>query len=165
MGEFIDKKNQISYLMSSKVFTNAHRMRFMIMRQYSHLNKIGEFDFLMHRSPPRVPSKNMFFANAKFNIACENQILPNMFTEKLLDCFKTKTVPIYFGCTNLDKYFDVRGVLQFYSIEQLNSILSTVTPDDYERMLPYVEENYRRASVYWQYSVYQRIEQILTELI
>jgi hypothetical protein len=161
----ISKRDQISYLMSSKVFTNAHRMRFMIMRRYSHLDRIGEFEFLMHRSPPRVPSKNHFFANAKFNIACENQILPNMFTEKILDCFKTKTVPIYFGCTNLSKYFDVRGVLQFYSIEQLADILSTITPADYDRMLPYVEENYRLASHYWQYSVYQRIEEVLSDVI
>jgi hypothetical protein len=88
-----------------------------------------------------------------------------MFTEKILDCFKTKTVPIYFGCTNLSKYFDVRGVLQFYSIEQLADILATITPADYDRMLPYVEENYRLASHYWQYSVHQRIEQILSEVV
>jgi hypothetical protein len=65
----------------------------------------------------------------------------------------------------LSKYFDVRGVIQFYSIEQLADILATITPADYDRMLPYVEENYRLGSHYWQYSVYQRIEQILSKVI
>jgi len=74
-------------------------------------------------------------------------------------------VPIYYGCTNLEKYFDVRGVLQFHSIEELKNILATITPADYDNMLPYVEENYRLGQHYWHYSIHQRIEQIIAETI
>jgi hypothetical protein len=84
-----------------------------------------------------------------------------MFTEKLLDCFKTRTVPIYFGCPNLSNYFDIRGVLMFKSIEELEDIVQNLTPADYDRMLPYIEENYQRGRVYWEKSVYQRIEDIV----
>jgi hypothetical protein len=159
----LDKQDQITYLMSSKIYTNAQRMRFMIMRRYGQVKHIGDFEFFMHRSPPRVPSKEPFYARAKFNIACENQIIPNMFTEKLLDCFTTRTVPIYFGCTNLEKYFDVRGVIQFWNIEQLEHIMSTLTPDDYQSRLPYIEENYQRARPFWEQNAYQRIENVIAQ--
>jgi hypothetical protein len=159
----LDKQDQISYLMSSKIYTNAQRMRFMILRRFGHVKRIGNFDFLMHRSPPRVPAKEPFYAHAKFNIACENQIIPNMFTEKLLDCFTTRTVPIYFGCMNLERYFDVRGVIQFWTIEQLENILATLTPYDYEARLPYIEENYQRARPFWELSAFQRIENVIAQ--
>jgi len=154
----LEKRDQITYLMSSKIWTGEHRMRFMIMRRFGHLKSIGPFEFYMHRTPPRVESKESFFTNAKFHIACENQVMTNMYTEKILDCFRTRTVPIYYGCTNLDKYFNVNGVLQFDTIEQFEHIVNNLTPEDYDRMQPYIEENYQRARPYWEKSVYQRIE-------
>ena len=159
----LDKQDQISYLMSSKIYTNAHRLRFVIMRRFGHLQQLGDFDFLMHRSPPRVPDKSKFYVNAKFNIACENQIIPNMYTEKLLDCFATRTVPIYFGCTNLERYFDPRGVIQFWNIEQLEHIIATLTPADYDSRLPYIEENYQRARPFWEQNAFQRIENVIEQ--
>ena len=40
-----------------------------------------------------------------FSLAIENNSNPDMWTEKLADCFLSWTVPFYFGCTNLDNYF------------------------------------------------------------
>jgi hypothetical protein len=154
----LEKRDQITYLMSSKIWTAAHRMRFMILRRVDHLKSIGPFEFYMHRNPPRIESKESFFTNAKFNIACENQIMTNMYTEKILDCFSTRTVPIYYGCKNIGKYFNVNGVLQFDTIEKFEYIVNNLTPEHYDRMQPYVEENYQRARPYWEKSVYQRIE-------
>lgn len=162
-GIVLDKQDEISYMMSSKVYTNAHRMRFMILRRLGHLKNIGPFRFKMYRSPPMIPSKNDYFAQAKFNIACENQIIPNMYTEKLLDCFQTQTVPIYFGCTNLQQYFDERGVIRFWTVEQLEDILKNLTPDDYESRRPYIERNYELARPFWELSVQERIENIITQ--
>ncbi len=159
----LDKRDQITYLMSSKIYTNAHRLRFMILRRLGDKKTIGPFEFFMHRSPPRVPSKDPFYANAKFNIACENQIIENMFTEKLLDCFTSHTVPIYFGCPNLEKYFDPRGVIQFWNVEQLESILTTLTPEDYESRLPYIQRNYELSRHYCEQNIYQRIENIVAQ--
>jgi hypothetical protein len=130
----------------------------MIMRRLEKINSIGPFELNWHRSPPRVPSKDPYFANAKFNIACENQVMTNMFSEKLLDCFKTKTVPIYYGCTNIDKYFNPKGIIQFNTIEEFDRIMETLTPEMYDEMLPYIEENYQLAKPYWEKNVYQRIE-------
>jgi hypothetical protein len=81
-----------------------------------------------------------------------------MFTEKLLDCFKTLTVPIYYGCTNIEKYFNPKGIIQFNTIEELDDILKNLTPSMYDEMLPYLHENFEAAKPYWEKTIYQRIE-------
>jgi hypothetical protein len=153
-----DKQNQITYMMSSKIWTREHRMRFMILREVEGKSKLGSFDFKMHRSPPRIPSKEDFYRNAKFNIACENQAMTNMFTEKLLDCFRTLTIPIYYGCVNIDQYFNPKGLIRFDSFEQFKDIVYSLTPDQYEQMLPYALENQQLAKPYWQKNIFARIE-------
>lgn len=157
----LKKTNQISYLMSSKINGNDYNMRFMIMRWFEK-NKLDSFEVLMHRSPPRVPNKNIFFTNAKFNIACENQVMNNMFSEKLIDCFKTKTIPIYYGCKNIEKYFNTRGIIRFNTIEEFKNIMENLLPKNYDDMLLYAEENYELSKIYWQKNVYERIEDVVT---
>jgi len=157
----LEKRDQITYLMSSKILTAEHRMRFQILRRVERSNKIGKFEFLMHRNPPEIPNKNIIFRNAKFNIACENHIFPNMFTEKLIDCFRTKTVPIYYGCPNIDKFFNPRGIIPFWNINQFQDIVNNIDPSWYDAMMPYVEENYELAKPYFQQNIYQRLEDLL----
>jgi hypothetical protein len=159
----LQKRDQITYVMSSKIFTPEHIMRFVILKEVINKSRLGNFEFLMHRSPPRIESKEQYFVNAKFNIVCENQCMNNMFTEKLLDCFRSRTVPIYYGCTNIDKYFDTRGMLRFWNIEQFKNIVYNLTPADYDRMLPYIEDNYHRSRYYWQKTVYQRVEDVVEQ--
>ena len=159
----LQKQNQISFMMSSKVNGYAYIMRFKIMHKYQHTQNIGPFNLKFWRSPPRYPTKDDFFANAKFNIACENQIMTNMFTEKLLDCFRTFTVPIYYGCTNIEKYFNPKGIIQFSEFDELEDILNNLTPGVYDQMLPYLLENYELGRPYWEKNVYQRIEDIVAE--
>lgn len=154
----LSKRNQISFIMSSKINGAPYRMRYKILKRFRNVQTIGHFEYKFHRSPPLVPSKDPFFANAKFNIACENQDMPNMYTEKLLDCFKTYTIPIYFGCTNIERYFNPKGILQFRTIEEFDSIINNLHPNMYDELLPYAKENYELARPYWEKSAFQRIE-------
>lgn len=161
----LDKRDQISFLMSSKINGAPYRMRYKILKRYRNVKNIGPFEFKFHRSPPLVPSKDPFFSNAKFNIATENQDMPNMFSEKLLDCFKTYTVPIYFGCHNVEKYFNPKGILQFHTIEEFDNIMANLTPDVYNKLMPYIKENYQLAKPYWEKTAFQRIEDEIEKFI
>jgi hypothetical protein len=42
----------------------------------------------------------------KFSICAENTVQKNYITEKFWDCVITDTIPIYFGCNNIDEYID-----------------------------------------------------------
>jgi hypothetical protein len=161
----LQKQNQISFIMSSKINGAPYRMRYKILKRYRNAKTMGVFEYKFHRSPPMIPSKDPFFINAKFHIACENQDMPNMFTEKLLDCFKTYTVPIYFGCHNIEQYFNPKGILQFRTIEEFEQIIENLTLETYDEMLPYIKENYELARPYWEKSVFQRIEEQIEKFI
>jgi hypothetical protein len=41
--------------------------------------------------------------------------------------------------------------------------MNNLTPDMYDHMLPYMEENYELSKPFWQKTVYQRVEELVTE--
>lgn len=48
----------------------------------------------------------------RYSLAIENSSSPDYWTEKVADCFLARTVPIYFGCTNLADYFPAGSFIQ-----------------------------------------------------
>ena len=76
-----------------------------------------------------------------FSVAMENSRENFYYTEKIIDCFFTDTVPIYWGCPGIDGIFDDRGILTFESIAELILILDGLTLEKYWEMLPYVRAN------------------------
>ena len=73
-----------------------------------------------------------------------------------------KTVPIYWGCSNIERYYDERGMLIFRSDDDAINIINDLTPEVYQKMLPYVELNYKKAFEYKNYIT--RIANQITEL-
>jgi hypothetical protein len=51
-----------------------------------------------------VWTKLVALKNFKFSISCENTIQKNYISEKFWDCILTETVPIYFGCNNINDF-------------------------------------------------------------
>ena len=95
-----------------------------------------------------IKKKEEGLKDYKFSIAIENLYGESggageyYFTEKLLDCFATKTVPIYCGGSALSKWFDPKGVLAFETLEELDDILNNISDEMYEEMQEAIENNY-----------------------
>jgi hypothetical protein len=100
-------------------------------------------DDMQERALPTDSKKWIFFD--QFTIAIENSKQDNYFSEKLLECFMALSVPIYIGCPNIGDYFDVRGMLIAKYPEDVLDIARNLTPETYQAMLPYLQENKRRA--------------------
>ena len=83
--------------------------------------------------------------DSMFHIAIENTFIANYFSEKLVDCFQTKTVPIYLGCTNIEKYFNVDGIIRVSDVGEIVEACNKLTPELYEKMKPAMEDNYNRS--------------------
>lgn len=83
-----------------------------------------------------------------FSVAIENcgygMNLKNYFTEKLLDCFATGTIPIYFGCSNIEKFFNPEGVIKLDHSFDPNKL----TPDLYYSKMEAIKENFERCQDY-----------------
>lgn len=98
----------------------------------------------------------------RFHVTIENIKDKNYFTEKIIDAFLTGAVPIYWGCTNIDFFFDIRGIIVVNSLQEIVDVVNSVNEDDYNRMLPYVKNNYEIAQNY--IHCFDNMEKVLKEL-
>ena len=143
------KADQVAFVTSSLDVLPGHRLR---QRIYAALGDMGRrcgadgaLDILRHRSPPFHLPRNDFF-RAKFHIAVENSVAANYFTERLIDCFLSRTVPIYWGAPNVGDWFNPEGIITFQDLDGLRDILASLTPDAYARRMSAVLDNERRAT-------------------
>ena len=97
---------------------------------------------------PLPEDRKEILFNSQFHIAIESSKYENYFTEKLIDAIITKTVPVYWGCTNIDKFFNPKGMIIVNDLEDLIIKTNELTPETYENMLPYIEENFELAKEY-----------------
>ncbi len=76
-----------------------------------------------------------------FSVAIENSREDYYFSEKLIDCLMSKTIPIYWGCPSIDEIFDSKGMLCFETMNELKVILKGLSMEKYKSMLSFVEHN------------------------
>ena len=98
-----------------------------------------------HRSPPIIDDKRTILEPYMFSIVPENSRYSGYYTEKIVDCFIAKTIPIYWGCTDIAKHFNTDGIIQFENYDDLVTKLQSLTPDFYHDREPAIAENFRRA--------------------
>jgi hypothetical protein len=135
-----NKKFKTSFIKSNKCQLEGHKLR-------HNVNFNGCRGELMIPTQ-RIDTKIPLFIDSMFHLAIENSKCINYFTEKLIDCFMSRTVPIYWGCPNIGEYFNTDGMILFNTIEELSYILTNLTPDQYLNRLDIIEENYHRAIEY-----------------
>lgn len=155
------KQFAVSFLAGAKQLTEGHTFRLQI---YFSQKSFPEF-FVFFRSGagPVLPElrtnpvlgkdckeKIILFQNFQFSIVIENSKQRHYFTEKLMDCLITKTIPIYYGCPNITDYFDTTGwiLLETPSVEELYSKVQSLNQQHYANHLETVEANYKKCFLY-----------------
>ena len=137
--QIFPKNKLVAAVVSTKAFLPGHKKRLEFIEAIK--NRID----LYGRGIREIPSKLDALRDYMFNIAIENVSCDdNYFSEKIIDCFLTGTVPVYHGCIHIGEFFDERGILSFQTQEELDTIMNSLTPEKYQEMLPYVEANYKK---------------------
>jgi hypothetical protein len=137
------KQFAVSFLTSSKKMFPGHVLRQEIYERLPEL--IGELRTWKHRSPPIINDKREVLEPYMFSIVPENSRHSGYYTEKIVDCFVAKTIPVYWGCTDIAKHFNADGIVQFSSYEDMITKLSVLTPEFYTSRLDVIESNFQRA--------------------
>jgi hypothetical protein len=99
------KTKMISFITSNKNFTEGHKTRL------EWVEKIGDQVDLYGRGFNEIESKEDGLCDYMFSVAIENGIYESYFTEKILDCFATGTIPIYLGTPDISDYFNKNGII------------------------------------------------------
>lgn len=136
-----DKKFTVSSVMSGKNFLPGHRLRHETLEL---IKKQRTFELYFPNSIP-LDEKYKLFESSMFHIAIENTKNHNYISEKIIDCFMSYTIPIYWGCPNLSEYFNTDGIIFFNTAEELDNILNNLNKNDYLSRINAVEENYKIA--------------------
>lgn len=136
-----EKTKMVSMTYSTKTFLPGHSFRHSLVKQC--IPQIEQsVDLYGEGTGVRLQMKSDALRDYRFSIEVENDRLPNYFTEKLLDCFSTGTIPIYWGCPNIEDFFNVNGILQFSSAEEFTELMNNLTPELYEKKKMAVLSNY-----------------------
>lgn len=137
------KKFKVSFLTSSKGSLPGHQLRQEIYEKLPA--QVGMIPTWKHRSPPIINDKRTILEPYMFSIAPENSRHSGYYTEKIVDCFVAKTIPIYWGCTDISRHFNTDGILQFENYDGLLNVLQQLTPEFYASRKSAIDENFRLA--------------------
>ena len=154
--DFPEKEFSISALVGGKLLAPGHHFRHLIWSNQKAIVKPKKFyisgnyrgSIPQLEDNPILGSDKKPLFDSQFHICIENSKRKNWFTEKLIDCLETKTVPIYYGCPNIGDWFDERGFIIVNDLKEIIEACNKLTPEIYEKMLPYVEYNFKKSKDY-----------------
>lgn len=96
-----EKPRSLSWITSNVTVHQGHRDRMAFLKQ---VRGRVEFDLWGKGFAP-INDKWDGLESYRYALAVENYSGPHYWTEKIADCFLSWTMPIYYGCTNLEDYF------------------------------------------------------------
>lgn len=105
-----------------------------------------------------------------FSIVVENHIDDLWFTEKICNCFANNVVPIYYGSEKINKYFNVDGIIQVHSREEIESTIDYLLAhgeEEYKKRLKAMADNRKRVKKYEKFETWfmNKYRKLLKELV
>jgi hypothetical protein len=164
-----EKKHQVSHLAGKLQKTYGHSLRHELLDRQNEI----KIDKVFHHTygdrnnidDARIGKVDVF-SKSQYGVAIENTQHRGYFTEKILDLFLLKTIPIYWGCSNIKDFFNPQGIIYITSIDEaiykMNHLLDA---DYYNKVLPAIEENHKKALKYVDYeqNIVDYITKVFTE--
>lgn len=89
--------------------------------------------------PRNLNAKLDIISKYKFTICFENCIADGYISEKIIDCFKAHTIPIYLGAPNIDKYFPKNCFIDFREFKNYEALLNFLIKMDEKTYNYYIE--------------------------
>jgi hypothetical protein len=138
-----EKKRNISIIASAKKSLPGHKLRHTVIAE--HKSKI---DLIAGSGYQPVDLKIDALRNFRYSICIENCRENFYFSEKLIDCFLSGTIPIYWGCPSIGLFFNLDGMITFDHPRKLKTIIGGLNYADYSERLIAIQDNFERAKRY-----------------
>ena len=154
------KSKTLSWIVGKALSVPGHFKRLSFLKFIQEKNYI---DIDLYGTAVRViEDKWDGLAPYKYSLAIENSCSPDYWTEKIADCFLSWTIPFYYGCTNLNKYFPEESFIRI-DIDKpeiaIDRVKSAINNNEWEKRLPALKT--AREKVLNQYQLFPHLaEQI-----
>lgn len=133
-----DKSKLVSMVSSNKSMSNGHKNRL------AWVDKLRNDVDLYGRGFNPFDKKIDALGDYMFSITIENDSYPTYWSEKILDCFASGTIPVYYGSPDIGDYFNMDGIILLddnFDISQLNE-------EEYNNRKDAIEDNFNRVLQY-----------------
>jgi hypothetical protein len=165
-----EKKFQVSTVVGGKIndVLEGYAVRRELWRRQDEIKMPKDFylsgrDRWTDDEGQRLGERKEPLFDSMFHIAIENTSIKNFFSEKIVDCFQAKTIPVYYGCTNIENFFNLHGIIVCRNSDDIINVCNGLSPEVAYLMQPAVEENYARSLKYLGYI--RRIEEYIKKLL
>jgi len=149
-----EKLFQVSHLTGFKSKTQGHLLRHEINNLQELIKTPKDFYVSHIRDVPNKHANKILHESkaplfdSQFHICIENSKQNWYFSEKLIDCFITKTIPIYWGCDDIGKFFNTDGFFIANNASEIIKICNDLKHDTYQSKIKYINENYEKCIYY-----------------
>jgi len=132
----VQKKKLVSVMTSDKSFTKGHIRRIeFVKRLKKHFgDNLNIFGIGFNEVEDKWDALNPY----KYAVVIENSSCDDYWTEKLSDAYLSFCYPIYYGCKNIDKYFDKDAM----AVIDINDLKGSIEKIEKVMSENYYEKNY-----------------------
>ena len=159
------KEFKLAHLQGKLLKTYGHSLRHEVTARKNELTiatKFYETYGDRHNIDDARIGKEFIFGDSQFGVVVENVSHRNYFSEKILDCFLLKTIPVYWGCSNIGDFFDTDGIILINNIDDMIEVCNNLTEYFYESKKESIERNWNLAKQFVNYE--QNIVNTVTEI-
>jgi hypothetical protein len=132
-----EKSKLISIVSSNKQSTDGQRKRIDFINQ--NRNRVDVFG----RGFNPIEKKDEGLKDYMFSVAIENNKYDTYFTEKILDCFATGTIPIYYGTDKISDFFNKDGIIRYEDFD-----IGVLNEELYQSKMDAIKDNFERVKDY-----------------
>ncbi len=154
------KTKIISWVTSNKMSFPGHKKR-MVFLDFIHESNL-QID-IFGKGISFIEDKWDGLAPYKYSLAIENSTSEDYWTEKIADCFLSYTLPIYYGCTNLEEYFPADSFIRIdisNPEESLRKIIDTINNNEWEKRLNAIKK--ARNLILDKYNFFPELEHLIS---
>jgi hypothetical protein len=173
----INKRFEVSFLCGGKKRIEGHHLRHRLHKREKEINMpkqwyytLSDYDYneghhtivKYENKPPGYEKQKLW--ESMFSICVENSSNRGYHTEKIIDAFLSKTIPIYWGCPNLEELgYNMDGVIYCFNEDEIIQKTNKLALDDYYNRKEAIEYNFELAKYYANFN--SRLVEILNEII
>jgi len=157
-----EKKFEVSYLCGGKKTIEGHHLRHRLYERGDEIiipkkwfYTLPDYDFnqghhtiKQYDGKPPGSEKKICWDESMFSICIENSSNYGYQTEKIIDAFLTKTVPIYWGARDLGTFYDPKGFILCENESEFIKVCNSLTEEDYHKRKEVIDQNYETAKYY-----------------
>ena len=143
------KTKGISIITSPKNWCPLHNARIWLCDCFQDNPKVDVFRGDWNNPMVKTIDAKDYLEEYKYSIIIENDLDDWWYTEKILNCFSTKTVPIYVGASKIGELFNANGIIQVPDFRMIPEIVSALDIDgDYAKRTAAINDNFERVKPY-----------------